>query len=105
MHGMMSALALLMDSPLTSEQRELGSIIEESSSVLLQVINDILDYSKLSSGTWMLDSAGEMILGVEWPLREAALTSFGLRELQMQTTIRDNLVADCSSKGYFRPSL
>jgi signal transduction histidine kinase len=41
---------------LTPEQRELGSIIEESSSVLLQVINDILDYSKLSSGIFSISS-------------------------------------------------
>lgn len=41
---------------LTPEQRELGSIIEESSSVLLQVINDILDYSKLSSGVFSIST-------------------------------------------------
>jgi osomolarity two-component system sensor histidine kinase TcsA len=52
LHGMLSALTLLMDTKLTPEQRELGSIIEESGSVLLQVINDILDYSKLSSGVF-----------------------------------------------------
>ena len=55
MHGMLSALTLLMDSSLTPEQRELGSIIEESGSVLLQVINDILDYSKLASGNFSIN--------------------------------------------------
>jgi osomolarity two-component system sensor histidine kinase TcsA len=54
MHGMLSALTLLMDSPLNPQQRELGGIIEESGSVLLQVINDILDYSKLASGTFSI---------------------------------------------------
>jgi osomolarity two-component system sensor histidine kinase TcsA len=56
MHGMLSALTLLMDSSLTPEQRELGSIIEESGSVLLQLINDILDYSKLASGNFSIGS-------------------------------------------------
>lgn len=56
MHGMMSALTLMMDSPLTPEQRELGGIIEESGSVLLHLINDILDYSKLASGTFSIVS-------------------------------------------------
>jgi osomolarity two-component system sensor histidine kinase TcsA len=56
MHGMLSALTLLMDTSLTREQRELGSIIEESGSVLLEVINDILDYSKLASGTFSINS-------------------------------------------------
>ncbi|RDL38000.1 CheY-like protein [Venustampulla echinocandica] len=54
MHGMLTALTLLMDSPLTQEQRELGGIINESGSVLLQVINDILDYSRLASGVFSI---------------------------------------------------
>lgn len=56
MHGMLSALTLLMDSDLSKEQRELGGIIEESGAVLLHLINDILDYSKLSSGGFSICS-------------------------------------------------
>ncbi|KAJ5519517.1 CheY-like superfamily [Penicillium expansum] len=40
---------------LTDDQREFGCILEDSTSVLLQVINDVLDYSKLSSGTFPLN--------------------------------------------------
>lgn len=54
MHGMLSALALLIDTGLTPEQKELADIIDESGSILLQVINDILDYSKLSSGSFSI---------------------------------------------------
>jgi osomolarity two-component system sensor histidine kinase TcsA len=56
MHGMLSALALLMDMPLTAEQQELADIIKESGNVLVDVINDILDYSKLASGTISINS-------------------------------------------------
>jgi len=56
MHGMLSAVTLLTETSLTTEQRDLAGIIEESGSVLLQVINDILDYSKLSSGVFQLSS-------------------------------------------------
>jgi osomolarity two-component system sensor histidine kinase TcsA len=56
MHGMLSALTLLMDSALAPEQRELGGIIEESGGVLLQLIDDILDYSKLASGGFSICS-------------------------------------------------
>lgn len=52
MHGMLAALQLLTETGLNSEQRELASIIEDSGSILLQVINDILDYSKLASGAF-----------------------------------------------------
>jgi osomolarity two-component system sensor histidine kinase TcsA len=50
--GMLSALTLLLDTQLDPEQRELALVIEESGDVLLQVINDILDYSKLASGSF-----------------------------------------------------
>ncbi|OCL10785.1 hypothetical protein AOQ84DRAFT_314914 [Glonium stellatum] len=56
MHGMLSALTLLIDTGLDTEQLELAHIIEESGGVLLQVINDILDYSKLSSGCFSISS-------------------------------------------------
>lgn len=56
MHGMLSALTLLMDSSLSPVQRELGGIIEESGSVMLQVINNVLDYSKLASGALLISS-------------------------------------------------
>ncbi|KAK7178380.1 sensor histidine kinase response [Paraphaeosphaeria sporulosa] len=56
MHGMLSALTLLADTRLDSEQLELVRIAEESGEVLLQVINDILDYSKLESGGFSISN-------------------------------------------------
>jgi osomolarity two-component system sensor histidine kinase TcsA len=56
MHGMLSALTLLIDTGLDTEQLELAHIIEESGGVLLRVINDILDYSKLASGCFSISS-------------------------------------------------
>ncbi|KAH8658027.1 hypothetical protein BX600DRAFT_482550 [Xylariales sp. PMI_506] len=49
MHGMISACELLLDTSLTKDQRESANIIQDSGHVLLQVINDILDYSKLAA--------------------------------------------------------
>ncbi|MBE3050092.1 response regulator [Candidatus Bathyarchaeota archaeon] len=56
MHGMLSACSLLLDTPLTESQRDTAGIIEESGNVLRQVINDILDYSKLASGGFSIKS-------------------------------------------------
>lgn len=56
MHGMLSACSLLLDTQLTEEQRETANIIEESGNVLLQVINDILDYSKLAAGKFSIQN-------------------------------------------------
>lgn len=51
MHGMLSASTLLLDTTLTEEQRETVDIIEESGAILLQIINNILDYSKIAAGS------------------------------------------------------
>ncbi|KAJ5112797.1 hypothetical protein N7532_000842 [Penicillium argentinense] len=56
MNGMFLALTMLLRTPLNDDQREYASILEDSTSILLQVINDVLDYSKLSSGTFSLTS-------------------------------------------------
>jgi osomolarity two-component system sensor histidine kinase TcsA len=52
MHGMLSALTLLLDTKLDDNQLDLAHVIQESGDVLLGVINDILDYSKLASGSF-----------------------------------------------------
>ncbi|KAK0619617.1 hypothetical protein B0T14DRAFT_519562 [Immersiella caudata] len=56
MHGMLSACSLLLDTPLTERQQDIIQIMDESGQVLLQVINDILDYSKLASGSFSITS-------------------------------------------------
>lgn len=56
MHGMLSALTLLLDTKLDPNQMELTQVIQESGAVLLQVINDILDYSKLASGSFSISN-------------------------------------------------
>ncbi|KAJ5670791.1 uncharacterized protein N7477_006154 [Penicillium maclennaniae] len=56
MNGMQLALAMMKDTELTDQQLEYASIIEDSTSILLQIINDVLDYSKLSSGSFSLHS-------------------------------------------------
>lgn len=56
MHGMLSACALLLDTGLNEDQREMANIVSESGQVLLQVINGILDYSKLASGNFSVNT-------------------------------------------------
>lgn len=54
MHGLLSASTLLLDTNLDVDQLDLARIIQESGEVLLQVINDILDYSKLANGSFSI---------------------------------------------------
>jgi len=57
MNGVIGFSKLLMKSDLAPEQRELAQTIEKSASGLLNIINSILDYSKLEYGKLEPDNA------------------------------------------------
>ncbi|KAL4798512.1 hypothetical protein BDV19DRAFT_357106 [Aspergillus venezuelensis] len=54
MNGMQIAMTMLADTGLSSDQQEHATIVQDSMSLLLQIVNDVLDYSKLSSGSFSL---------------------------------------------------
>ncbi|KFY04061.1 hypothetical protein V494_00416 [Pseudogymnoascus sp. VKM F-4513 (FW-928)] len=87
MHGMLAAGMLLMDSEMTDEQNELAQIIEESGSLLLGVINDILDYSKLASGSF---TAVATTISV-WDIISAVVRA-------SQTTLQNGVVLSAESR-------
>ncbi|MCX8157936.1 MAG: PAS domain-containing protein [Verrucomicrobiae bacterium] len=50
MNGIIGMTGLLLDTPLTQEQREFAETIRSSADALLAIINDILDFSKIEAG-------------------------------------------------------
>ena len=50
MNGVIGMSGVLLDSPLSDDQREVATTIRDSGEALLTIINDILDFSKIEAG-------------------------------------------------------
>jgi len=55
LNGIIGASELLVETPLSGEQSELGRMIKDCGARLLAIVNDVLDFSKIEAGRMDLD--------------------------------------------------
>jgi PAS domain S-box-containing protein len=95
LNGVLGMTGLLLDTPLSSEQRELADTIRTSGEALLSLVNDVLDYSKIEAGRVAIDA-------VSFDLR--ALVGDALEIVTATARFKD-LTLDVEIDGLLPPAL
>jgi PAS domain S-box-containing protein len=75
MNGLIGFTGLLLETPLSEEQRQFAQTIRLSGQTLLRLINDILDFSKIEAGKLTLES-------IRFDVREVVREVAGLLAVQ-----------------------
>lgn len=91
MNGILGMTEALKQENLTSEQREYVDIVKRSADLLLNIIDDILDYSKIEAGKMQLEE-------IPFKIRDEVKFSLDLfraiideKGLELKTDIADNI--------------
>lgn len=91
LNGIMGMSELLLDTTLTSEQREYASASHSSASMLLALLNDVLDLSRMESGQYTIEnrpfSLRKLVEEITILLRPNAAT----KSLQLNCHVADGL--------------
>jgi signal transduction histidine kinase len=76
MNGIIGMADILGDTPLNAEQRDYVGLLQHSASAMLQVLDDVLDYSELTSGHFdlrpVICDLPELLAGVQALLEPSA---------------------------------
>ena len=87
MNGVLGMTELLLDSPMSAEQRRQAEAVHQSGESLLAIINDILDFSKIEAGKLELENIPFMPAQVVQDVLELLSERAHNKNLVLQCTI------------------
>ena len=91
MNGVIGMTGLLLDTPLTPEQREYVETIRASGDALLTIINDILDFSKIESGHLELENQPFNLRDCIEAALDLMIPQIAKKDLELAYIIRDEV--------------
>ncbi len=106
MNGVIGFAEMLMDTPLSEEQRDYVNTIQRSGDALISVINDILDFSRIEAGELSLDCLDFDPEMTVYDVCEMVLPRLESKPVELMCRIGDHVPAFvCGDAGRFRQVL
>jgi PAS domain S-box-containing protein len=105
MNGVLGMAQLLLSTPLTREQSEMIATLKHSGGILLSVINDVLDYSKIEAGQMEVEARPFSVEAAVREVAEMLRPEAGKKSLRLSVTLHPAALSALGDAGRIRQVL